>query len=40
VTLREVPGGQHLFLMAAGVVPETDDAIADMGRWIRGRLAE
>jgi monoterpene epsilon-lactone hydrolase len=39
VTLREVPGGQHLFLMAAGVVPETDAAIADMGRWIRGKLA-
>lgn len=39
VTLHGVPGGQHLWLLTAGRVPETDVAIAEMGRWLRSRLA-
>ena len=32
VSLLCVPAGQHLFLLGAGRVPETDAAIAEMGR--------
>ena len=39
VTHHAVPEGQHLFLLGAGRVPETDAAIADMGRWLRSKLA-
>jgi acetyl esterase/lipase len=38
VSLRGVPGGQHLWLLTAGQVPETDTAIAEIGRWLRSRL--
>lgn len=37
-SLHGVPGGQHLFLLGAGKVPETDAAIAEMGSWLRGKL--
>jgi monoterpene epsilon-lactone hydrolase len=39
VSLHSVPGGQHLFLLGAGRVPETDAAIAEMGQWLRSKLA-
>jgi monoterpene epsilon-lactone hydrolase len=39
VSLHSVPGGQHLFLRGAGRVPETDAAIAEMGRWLHSKLA-
>src|SRR6516225_1752326 len=39
VTHHAVPEGQHLFLLGAGRVPETHAAIADMGRWLRSKLA-
>jgi monoterpene epsilon-lactone hydrolase len=38
VSLHGVPGGQHLFLLGAGRVPETDAAISEMGKWLRGKL--
>jgi monoterpene epsilon-lactone hydrolase len=34
-----VPDGQHLFLLGAGKVPETDAAIAEMGEWLRKKLS-
>lgn len=37
-SLRGVPEGQHLFLLGAGRVPETDAAISAMGKWLRGKL--
>jgi hypothetical protein len=39
VSLHSVPAGQHLFLLGAGRVPETDAAIAGMGQWLRSKLA-
>jgi epsilon-lactone hydrolase len=36
--LRAVQGGQHSFIMGAGRVPEVDDAIAEMGKWLRRKL--
>jgi len=36
--LRAVQGGQHAFIMGAGRVPEVDDAIAEMGKWLRRNL--
>jgi epsilon-lactone hydrolase len=36
--LRSVPAGQHSFIMGAGRVPETDDAITDIGTWLRAKL--
>jgi epsilon-lactone hydrolase len=38
VLIREVPAGQHSFIVAAGHVPEVDDAIAAMGSWLRSNL--
>jgi epsilon-lactone hydrolase len=38
VSLHSVPEGQHLFLFGAGRVPETNAAIAEIGRWIRSKL--
>jgi len=38
VSLRSVPAGQHSFIMGAGRVPEVDEAIQEMGRWLRSRL--
>jgi acetyl esterase/lipase len=39
VSLHSVPAGQHLFLLGAGRVPETDTAITEMGQWLRSKLA-
>jgi hypothetical protein len=39
VSLHSVPAGQHLFLLGAGRVPETDAAIAETGLWLRSKLA-
>lgn len=39
MSLHSVPAGQHLFLLGAGRVPETDAAIAQMGQWLRSKLA-
>jgi acetyl esterase/lipase len=39
VLLRSVPAGQHSFIVAAGRVPEVDHAIAEMGSWLRAKLA-
>jgi monoterpene epsilon-lactone hydrolase len=36
--LRCIEGGQHSFIMGAGWVPEVDDAIAEMGKWLRRKL--
>lgn len=36
--LRSVQRGQHSFIMAAGRVPEVDDAITEMGKWLRRKL--
>ena len=38
VTLRSVPAGQHSFIIGAGRVPEADEAIAEMGAWLRSKL--
>jgi acetyl esterase/lipase len=37
-SLHGVPDGQHLFLLGAGQVPETDAAITEMGEWLRAKL--
>jgi acetyl esterase/lipase len=36
--LQFVEGGQHSFIMGAGRVPEVDDAITEMGKWLRRKL--
>jgi epsilon-lactone hydrolase len=36
--LRSVRRGQHSFIMGAGRVPEVDDAITEMGEWLRRKL--
>ena len=38
VILRDVPAGQHSFILGAGRVPEVDDSIAEMGLWLRSKL--
>ena len=38
VNLRSVPEGQHNFILGAGRVPEVDEAIKKMGRWLRSKL--
>jgi acetyl esterase/lipase len=38
VVLRDVPEGQHSFILGAGRVPEVDDSIAEMGIWLRSKL--
>lgn len=38
VLLRSVPAGQHSFIVGAGRVPEVDQAIAEMGAWLRSKL--
>jgi len=32
------PEGEHSFILAAGRVPEVDQAIERMGRWLRRHL--
>ena len=38
VLVRSVPAGQHSFIVAAGRVPEVDQAINEMGQWLRAKL--
>jgi monoterpene epsilon-lactone hydrolase len=38
VSLRSVPAGQHSFILGAGRVPEVDEAIQEMGWWLRSKL--
>jgi monoterpene epsilon-lactone hydrolase len=38
VILRAVPAGQHSFIIGAGRVPEVDDAIVEIGVWLRSKL--
>jgi epsilon-lactone hydrolase len=38
VRLDVIPGMQHVFQIAAGIVPESDDAIARIGAYLRPRL--
>jgi epsilon-lactone hydrolase len=38
VIVRAVHAGQHSFIIGAGRVPEVDDAVAEMGAWLRSRL--
>jgi epsilon-lactone hydrolase len=37
-TVTSVPAGQHSFIMGAGRVPEVDQAITEMGAWLRSKL--
>jgi epsilon-lactone hydrolase len=37
-TVTSVPAGQHSFIMGAGRVPEGDQAITEMGAWLRSKL--
>ncbi|WP_205661098.1 alpha/beta hydrolase [Amycolatopsis vastitatis] len=36
--VHPMPEGQHSFILAAGRVPEVDQAIAQMGQWLRRHL--
>ncbi|MDG2111789.1 MAG: alpha/beta hydrolase [Actinomycetota bacterium] len=38
VRLDVFPGMQHVFQMAAGNMPEADDAVARIGAWLRPKL--
>jgi acetyl esterase/lipase len=38
VSLHALPEGQHNFLLGAGSVPEVDQAIKEIARWLRSRL--
>jgi monoterpene epsilon-lactone hydrolase len=38
VSLRSLPEGQHNFIWGAGRVPEADQAIEEIGGWLRSRL--
>src|SRR5262249_47538448 len=38
VSVHSVPEGQHNFILGAGRVPEVDEAIEQMGQWLRSRL--
>ena len=38
VSLHSVPEGQHNFILGAGRVPEVDDAIEQMGQWLKSKL--
>ena len=38
VSLHSLPESQHNFILGAGRVPEVDEAIAEMGRWLRSKL--
>lgn len=37
VVLHGIEAGQHSFIMGAGRVPEVDDAITEMGSWLRAQ---
>ncbi|MGQ4387646.1 alpha/beta hydrolase fold domain-containing protein [Streptomyces sp. SAS_270] len=36
--VHSVPEGQHSFILGAGRVPEVDEAIGQMGQWLRAHL--
>jgi epsilon-lactone hydrolase len=38
VSLRSLPEGQHNFILGAGRVPEVDQAIGEITRWLRSKL--
>ena len=38
VLVRAVAEGQHSFIVGAGRVPEVDEAIAEIGSWLRTAL--
>jgi acetyl esterase/lipase len=38
VNVHAIPDGQHSFILGAGRVPEADQAIQEMGRWLRSEL--
>jgi acetyl esterase/lipase len=38
VSLHSLPEGQHNFIFGAGRVPEVDQAIEEMGQWLRSKL--
>jgi acetyl esterase/lipase len=38
VSLHSLPEGQHNFIFGAGRVPEVDQAILEMSRWLRLKL--
>jgi epsilon-lactone hydrolase len=38
VSMHCLPEGQHSFILGAGRVPEVDEAIDQMGRWLRSQL--
>ena len=38
VSLHCLPEGQHNFILGAGRVPEVDQAIEEMGAWLRSKL--
>jgi len=38
VSLRSLPEGQHNFILGAGRVPEVDQAIEEIGGWLRSKL--
>jgi acetyl esterase/lipase len=37
-SLRSLPEGQHNFVWGAGRVPEVDQAVQEMGQWLRSKL--
>jgi monoterpene epsilon-lactone hydrolase len=40
VSLHCLPEMQHSFVFLAGRVPEVNQAIAEMGQWLRGKLGQ
>jgi acetyl esterase/lipase len=38
VSLNSLPEGQHNFILGAGRVPEVDQAIEEIGEWVRSKL--
>jgi acetyl esterase/lipase len=38
VSLHSLPEGQHNFIWGAGRVPEGDQAIEEIGGWLRSKL--
>ena len=38
MTVHSVSEGQHNFISGAGRVPEVDEAIEQVGQWLRSRL--
>jgi epsilon-lactone hydrolase len=40
VSLHSLPKGQHNFIWGAGRVPEADQAIKEIGAWLRSKLGQ